>query len=102
MTFGEVVANRRRELGISQRTLADTLKVSSGYLCRVENGIQKPSKRFAQRLTDTLNLEGCPDTNYLTGNASVDLEVLEKRVTNAIYELEIILNIVRSMKGDIK
>lgn len=100
MTFGETVSNRRRELGIQQNVLAKAIGISPGMLSKIENGTRKPSAKIANNITKVLRMDDAPDANYLTGDAEVDLEILEKRVTNAIYELEIILNIVRDLKGN--
>ncbi len=100
MTFGEAISNRRRELGIPQNVLAKTLGISPGMLSKIENGTRKPSAKIANNITKVLRMDDAPDMSYITGNKTVDLEILEKRVTNAIYELEIILNIVRDLKGN--
>ena len=100
MTFGETIAARRRQLGIPQKALANALNISPGMLSKIENGTRKPSKKLSNNIVKTLRMDDAPDVNYLTGNTTVDLAMLEKRVINAIYELEIILNIVRELKGE--
>lgn len=100
MTFGEIVANRRREVGLSQTDVAKALDVSVGTINKIEHNRIKSSSKTAKKLAELLQLNGQADTVYLSGDRDIDLKMLEKRVTSAIYELELILDILRSMKGE--
>lgn len=95
MKFGECVANRRRELGLSQKELANLIHVSSSCLCRIEHGELKPSADLRLALTDALGMES--ESFDLD---TVNLAILEKRVNNAIYELELALDVIKTLKKE--
>ena len=100
MTFGESVFNRRRELGLSQTELAEAVGATISTVCKIESGNIKPKSKTAKKIAEFLKLDDPVDTNRLTGNRKVDLAMLERRVSNAIYELELILDIIQAMKGE--
>ena len=100
MTFGERVFHRRHELGLSQTDLAKALDVSVGTINKIEHGRIKESSKTAKKLVEMLKIGEHIERGYLTGYKEVDLAIIEKRINNAIYELELILDTVRSMKGE--
>lgn len=99
MTFGEAVFNRRRELGLSSKAVAEALGVSPATISKIEAGTIKPKSKTSKKIADFLHIDEPVEPNYLTGNKNVDLAMLERRVSNAIYELELILDIIQGMKG---
>lgn len=100
MTFGEEVFNRRHELGLSQTDLAKALDVSIGTINRIEHGRIKETSKTAKKLAGMLNIGATFENGYVTGYKDIDLAVLEKRVNDAIFELEIVLRTIRTMKGE--
>ena len=100
MTFGENVFNRRRELGLSQQDLAEALGVAPATVCKIEHDLIEPKSKTAKKITEFLKLDEPIDVKCLTGNRIIDLSMLERRVSNAIFELELILDIIQSMKGE--
>lgn len=99
MTFGEAVFSRRRELGLTQKELAYALNVSNSCIAKIESGRTKPSSKTAKNIARILRMDEVPDDPFLTGDKGADLAMLEKRVNNAIFELERVLDIIHSMKG---
>ena len=99
MTFGEEVFNRRRELGLSQTDLAKALDVSVGTINKIEHGRLKSTSKTSKKVAELLKLSE-PDVNLVTGYKDIDLAILEKRIINAMYEMQLILDTVRSMKGE--
>lgn len=100
MTFGQKVFERRRELGLDQKEIAEAIDVSYATVSKIERGVIKPNSKAAKKIAEFLQIDKAIDDNYVTGNKNVDLALLEKRVTNAIFELEVILDNIRSMKGE--
>ena len=100
MTFGEAVVYRRRELGLSQTDLAKAVNISMATMCKIEHGHISHKSKAAKKVSDFLRLDEPIDITRLTGNKAVDLAMLEKRVCNALFELDIVLNIIQSMKGE--
>ena len=100
MSLREDVFNRRRELGLSQKDVAEALGVSSGCICKIEKGLTKPSSSTANKLIELLQMDKPANEKYLTGDRTIDLAMLEKRVNSAIFELELVLDILREMKGE--
>lgn len=57
-TFGQVVYARRRELRLSQRSLAGAIGVSQEWVSKIENGvIRAPRADTIMRIATTLRLE---------------------------------------------
>ena len=54
--FGRALDNQLRVRGVSQRKLAETAGVSSGYLNHTMKGRKTVSARFADTVADTLAL----------------------------------------------
>lgn len=100
MTFGEEVFNRRRELGLSNKDVAEALGVAPATISKIEAGSINPKSKTSKKLAEFLHINEPMEPNYLTGNKTVDLAMLERRVVNTIYELEIILDILQAMKGE--
>jgi transcriptional regulator with XRE-family HTH domain len=50
MTFGEWIAQIRRDRGLSQRQVAAKTEVSGGYISQIENNHRPPSSRVLQLL----------------------------------------------------
>ena len=56
-TFGEAVRKRRKELGYTQRELADYCGCSTVYLSRLENGKETAELGIAIRAANTLGID---------------------------------------------
>ena len=50
------VKERREELGISQKELAEKADISQSFLCDIEQGRSKPSIDTAVKLADALDV----------------------------------------------
>lgn len=48
----------REAKGVSQKELAKILKITQGYISKVENGIESPTIRMLYRFADALTI--CP------------------------------------------
>lgn len=56
-TFGQLVADNRKKLGISGRKLADKLGLSSGYVFQIEKGnYQPPSEAVLKNMAKIFNI----------------------------------------------
>ncbi|MFZ0890106.1 MAG: helix-turn-helix transcriptional regulator [Candidatus Binataceae bacterium] len=56
--LGQVLRERRRALGLTQRVLAKKLGVKGSHVAYLESGQRKPSLALLGRLVDTLGLDG--------------------------------------------
>ena len=56
-SFGEAIRKRRRELGYTQRELADYCGCSTVYLSRLENGKETAELGIALRAASTLGID---------------------------------------------
>jgi predicted transcriptional regulator len=99
MNCGEIIFNRRMELGISQKDLANAVGVSGTAICKIEKGNMYPSDKLLTKIWDVLKIS--PD--HLTEDTRdvayklITLTALEKRVSETINELETIRKMVRNM-----
>ena len=74
MTFGRRIKQAREALGIRQRAMADSLKISPSYLSRIERGREPPpDPRIIRKLVRLLNCD--PDELYSLAK-TVDPELL--------------------------
>lgn len=55
-TFGQNVANRRRELGLSQEALAEATGVTVETISHIERGIYGARFGLIEKLVKTLNI----------------------------------------------
>ena len=56
-TLGEIIKNRRKELGITQPHLAELAKVSTNTLYKLERGQGNPSLDVVNKLAEVLGME---------------------------------------------
>jgi transcriptional regulator with XRE-family HTH domain len=55
--IGEIIRNRRKELGMNQIQLANAANVSQGYIADLENGkIENPTVKTIAKIAAVLNL----------------------------------------------
>ena len=50
------IKERREQLGISQKELAERVKISQSFLCDIEQGRYKPSLDTAIKIAQVLNI----------------------------------------------
>lgn len=98
MTFGDNVANRRRELGISQKVLAEELGISASALCKIERNKYNPSKNLLRKIQVILFTDEPNDIANAYGNETLTLEMIEKRVEEVISELLQIRVMIHDLK----
>ncbi|MBN1879566.1 helix-turn-helix domain-containing protein [bacterium] len=55
--IGKLLRNRREELNIKQKALADAIGLSSAYINRVEKGESKPAPGFLEKISEQLQLD---------------------------------------------
>ena len=55
--LGEVIKNRRKELGITQPHLAELAQISTNTLYKLERGQGNPSLDILNKLADILGME---------------------------------------------
>ena len=51
------IKERREQLGISQKELAEKVGISQSFLCDIEQGRSKPSIDTALKIAEALNIE---------------------------------------------
>ena len=51
------IKDRREELGISQKELAEKVGISQSFLCDIEQGRNKPSISVAVKIADVLKVQ---------------------------------------------
>ena len=56
-TFGPVIRERRRQLRLTQREVAQQIKTSTPYVGHLEAGKRHPSERIVGRVAEVLGLE---------------------------------------------
>jgi len=66
-SFGEILANLRKERNMSQRELAEELNLSHSAIGMYENDNRKPNYEILELIADYFNV----DMNYLHGKTSV-------------------------------
>ena len=76
-TFGTMVAEKRKLLGISQETLAERVGISQESLCRMEKGFIAPRFERLQLFADALACS-IPDLFQGQGEASERAATIEK------------------------
>lgn len=54
MSLGRMIRDRRMELGITQRELAETVGITQAMLCQVERGTKQPSMIVGLAIADAL------------------------------------------------
>lgn len=50
------IQNKRKELGLSQKQVADKCGIKQGYYSRIERGIHTPSVALAKKLANILQI----------------------------------------------
>lgn len=56
-TVGDVIRNKREELGLLLRHVSAKLDIDQAILSKIERGERKPSKEMIIQLADVLNLD---------------------------------------------
>lgn len=54
--IGEIIRNRRKELGITQPHLAELAKVSTNTLCKLERGQGNPTLEVLIKIAEVLGM----------------------------------------------
>ncbi|MBR4998958.1 MAG: helix-turn-helix transcriptional regulator [Clostridia bacterium] len=73
-TFGEFIAQRREELGLTQRELAVKLEISNTYMWDIEKGHRAPPAKLVNQLKEVLNIS----TNAVDKSEFEDLLYLSR------------------------
>ena len=68
-SFGRVIEGRRRELGLTQETVAKKVGVRANYVGYLERGMRHPSQRVVEKLSTALKLNA--QDLYLLANPRV-------------------------------
>lgn len=88
-THREALANGHGKHAFSQVAVAKKLGVSKSYVCRIENGTEKPSREFLVRISQVYGLD--TDTTLAVGgflSAEIaDLIAREPRCLSLLHEL---------------
>src|SRR5713101_9992343 len=68
-SFGRVIEDRRRELGLTQEMVAKKVGVKANYVGYLERGMRHPSQKVVERLSGALKLDS--QELYLLANPRV-------------------------------
>src|SRR5215510_15755632 len=68
-SFGRIIEDRRRELGLTQEMVAKKVGVKANYIGYLERGMRHPSQKVVERLSNALKLD--PQELYLLANPRV-------------------------------
>lgn len=68
-SFGRVIEDRRRELGLTQETIAKKVGVRANYIGYLERGMRHPSQKVVEKLSHALKLDA--QDLYLLANPRV-------------------------------
>jgi DNA-binding XRE family transcriptional regulator len=68
-SFGRVIEDRRRELGLTQEIVAKKVGVKANYIGYLERGMRHPSQKVVERLSGALKLDS--QDLYLLANPRV-------------------------------
>src|SRR5262245_44823432 len=68
-SFGRVIEDRRRELGLTQEMVAKKVGVKANYIGYLERGMRHPSQKVVERLSNALKLDS--QELYLLANPRV-------------------------------
>lgn len=68
-SFGRVIEGRRRELGLTQETVAKKVGVRANYIGYLERGMRHPSQRVVEKLSTALKINA--QDLYLLANPRV-------------------------------
>lgn len=93
-TPGAIISDRRKQLGKTQRDLADELELSQGFLWRLEHDDATPSDEVVSRIARALELS--PDVIYAAlGKAPPDIrQMLAQLSAEQLAELRAYLSAV--------
>ena len=68
-SFGRIIEDRRRELGLTQEMVAKKVGVKANYIGYLERGMRHPSQKVVERLSNALKLDS--QELYLLANPRV-------------------------------
>jgi transcriptional regulator with XRE-family HTH domain len=102
MTRGEIIKERRLELGLTQRELSKKAEVSASLICQVENGRRSFSIKILIKLSKALNLpperiisielpEEKPQLDRIEEKLKIILNFIEKKIPNylELYDIKL-------------
>lgn len=95
ITIGERIRSRRKELGLKQTDIKQSVGISSGNLSEIENGNRTPSMDTLYRLSQILK---CSIDWIVTGNSSSE----ENTVFSLPEDIKELLNYWDAMSFDDK
>jgi transcriptional regulator with XRE-family HTH domain len=97
ITFGQMLADRRSRLGISQMELSERVGRSTSMISAMERGDSLPSLELAENLADALNLSS-PDKKEMVNLLSYEKDAPKKPLFKTG---RLIANIISDYKLDL-
>jgi transcriptional regulator with XRE-family HTH domain len=80
MTFGTRLADKRKDKGLSQESLANSIGVSASFISQVETGSRNPSYSSLLRISSELDIP----VEYLMGGDIEEIEDPKDKIINRI------------------
>lgn len=86
--FGKLVYKRRKELGLTQQTLAAELSICKSYLSKIEKGHTgtPPTPQLIAKIAEKLGFN-CDELIYLSGRMTDEDLAMLKRIIMDNYEI---------------
>jgi transcriptional regulator with XRE-family HTH domain len=82
---GNLIPYYRRKKNIKQYDMAKDLQVSPSYLCKIEKGIQKPTKKFIEACARYLNVS--PNMLFSEKVDDLKLRSISKSFKNRLWSI---------------
>ena len=82
------IKERREQLGISQKELADACGITQSHLCDIEQGRNKPSIDVAVRIARVLKVRSIKFFEQQKGGKEVDVQALYDALARVLGQRE--------------
>ena len=82
------IKERREQLGISQKELADACGITQSHLCDIEQGRNKPSIDVAVRIARVLKVRSIKFFEQQKGGEEVDVQALYDALARVLGQRE--------------
>lgn len=103
MTRGELIKQRRLELGLSQRKLGKKARISDAFICQIEKGDRSFSIEILIKLSKALSLpiekiisielsEEKPQLDRIEEKLKIILDFIETKCPDLLPKYDIVIN----------
>ena len=98
--LGSLIRSKRKELGLTQQEVSESISVSSQHYSRIENGEYIPSLQTFFKLVDVLNLD-ITELNISNGKnfSSTTYEIVTLLENFSPTQQKAVLNFLQTMRA---